>query len=281
VGRAVNLVDTGEAEGGDCVSLGGLSKIFVEWTSFCDKTHLCGMCGHQANEKLQIGEMSLDLMRSIRDQLPHGVETAFHKDGDPLAFSKVGVALQIFHGFIRVIVTHGLNLSVKANEIIGAAETVVVSIFRGDRDSDEQLESLRQFAKQKGPRAPRLIVKVVGDMSDAELSPYWEVADDVIHRLIHIPLGNSKYAHRAPTKPESAICQDLLHVPSISWNGDVSICNRLDVEKKGLIGNLNEESLDTIWNGKLRADYIQKHIEGRRADVPACKDCLYYGVPSA
>lgn len=266
------------------MSLSGLSKIFIEWTSKCDKRHLCSMCGHQSSEinpNLKIGEMSLTLMHDIREQLPLGIELAYHKDGDPLAYSHVAQALSLFRGFVSTIVTHGLNLGTKADEIIENCTTVVVSVFRGDPDRELQLQALREFHDKRSNRLPRVVIKIVGDMTDGELSTYCPYADEVIHRLIHIPVGNSKYAHRLPTIPESAICQDLLHVPSIAWDGTVSICNRLDVEKKAVIGTLYESTLDEIWNGELRRQYIKAHIEGRRKSVPPCATCEYYGVPTA
>jgi len=165
--------------------------------------------------------------------------------------------------------------------IIGVCESVTVSIFRADPDRDLQLASLRSFLQQKGDRLPRVFIKVVGDMSDEELRDYKALDLPIIRRKIHLPIGNSKYAGGLPTMPEHGLCLDLLHHPSISWDGRVYLCNRLDTKDAGLIGNLNEESLDSIWNGKLRADYIQKHLEGRRDEVPPCKGCLYYGIPAA
>ena len=118
-------------------------------------------------------------------------------------------------------------------------------------------------------------------MSDDELRDYTQLQVPLMRRLIHLPQSNAKYSHRLPVMPETGMCLDLLHHPSIAWDGRVFLCNRLDTRDLGLIGNLNEESLDAIWNGKLRADYIQKHLEGRRAEVPPCKDCLYYGIPTS
>lgn len=266
------------------MSLGGLSKIFIEWTSRCDKTHLCSMCGHQSQEinpNLRFGNMSLGLMEELRGQLPRGIEVAFHKDGDPLAHSHVREAIDIFSGLVSTVVTHGLNLGRKADQIIGRCSTVVVSVFRGDPDRDAQLQSIKEFCEAKGNRLPRLIVKIVGDMSESESSVYWQYADQVIHRLIHVPIGNSKYAHRFPTIPESGICQDLLHVPSVAWDGRVFLCNRLDVHDAGFIGDATAQSLDEIWNGPIRQGYLQKHLIGQRTEVPPCATCEYYGVPTA
>ena len=266
--------------------LHGLSQINLELTSRCDKHTLCAFCGHQdpaVFPTLKFGDMTDTLLNRLSTDLSglgRSLVVQFHRDGDPLASPHLRAALSYFSFHIRSIVTHGERLAERANELIDNCESVCVSIFRGDPDRDLQLTALRGFLDAKGDRLPRVFVKVVGDMSDDELRPYTDLSLPVLRRAIHSPMGNAKYAHRVPTMPEHGLCLDLLHHPSIAWDGRVYLCNRLDTKDAGLIGNLNEESLDAIWNGKLRADYIQKHLEGRRAEVPPCKDCRYYGVPT-
>lgn len=267
--------------------LSGLSQINIELTSRCDKHTLCAFCGHQdaaIHPNLQFGEMSTNLLWDLGAELkPLGkhLVVQFHRDGDPLAVSyPLPYAVGAFQANIRSIVTHGERLGERANEVMESCDSVCVSIFRADPDRDLQLTALRDFLKIKGDKLPRVFLKVVGDMSDDELQPYLALELPVLRRSIHVPTGNSKYAHRLPLLPEHGICLDLLHHPSVAWDGRVYLCNRLDTHDLGLIGNLNEESLDAIWNGKLRASYIQAHIEGRRNDVPACRGCLFYGVPS-
>jgi len=268
--------------------LSGLSQINIELTSRCDKQTLCAFCGHQdpaVHPTLKFGQMTEGLRRQLGNELAEldrNLVVQFHRDGDPLAYvGDLAAALRSFRRNVRSIVTHGERLAARASELIGYCESVCVSIFRGDPDHELQLTALRDFLTIKGKQLPRVFLKVVGDMTDAELQPYTDLQLPILRRLIHLPSGGSKYAHRVPTLPEHGICLDLLHHPSVAWDGRVYLCNRLDTKDAGLIGNLNEESLDSIWNGKLRADYLQKHLDGRRADVPACKDCLYYGVPSA
>lgn len=269
------------------MGLSGLAQINIELTSRCDKHTLCSFCGHQdpaVHPALKFGEMSASLWHKLASDLrplAHGLVVQFHRDGDPLAYRCIQEVLDYFWANIRSIVTHGERLAERADQLIQHCESVTVSIFRGDPDRDIQLAALREFLKLKGDKLPRVFLKVVGDMSDDELAEYTQLQVPIMRRLIHLPSGNSRYAHRVPTMPEHGLCLDLLHHPSVAWDGRVFLCNRLSTDDAGLIGNLNEESLDSIWNGKLRADYIQKHIEGRRAEVPACKDCLYYGVPSA
>jgi radical SAM protein with 4Fe4S-binding SPASM domain len=228
--------------------------------------------------------MDANLMFDLSQELkPLGKQLVWqaHKDGDPVDAENLRQALVCFDAHIRSLVTHGCSLVEQAETIITHCEAVCVSIFRGDPDRALQLTALRGFLDAKGDKLPRVYLKVVGDMTDDELRPYLDLSLPVLRRAIHTPSGNAHYAHRLPTVPEHGLCLDLLHHPSIAWDGRVFVCNRLDTKDLGLIGNLHEESLDAIWNGKRRADYIQKHIEGRRAEVPPCKDCQYYGVPSA
>ncbi len=267
--------------------LSGLSQINVEISSICQKRTKCGFCGHQdpsIHPTLRFGTMSRLMMVSLRQELkPLGkhVIVQAHRDGDPCDSDELGYFLERFRENIRSVVTHGCSLVDRAEDIIGNCEAVCVSIFRGDPDRELQLTALREFMKVKGEKLPRVLLKVIGDMNDDELHPFLSMDLPILQRRLHLSSGNSRYVGGMPTMFEHGICDDLLHHPSISWDGRVYLCNRLDTKDAGLIGNLNEESLDSIWNGKLRADYIQKHIEGRRADVPPCKDCLYYGVPSA
>lgn len=267
--------------------LNGLTQLNIELTSRCDKHTLCAFCGHQdpsVHPTLSFGDMDAVLWHRLAAdvrEIGRHLVVQFHRDGDPLAYRAIQEPLEYFWANIRSIVTHGERLAERADQLIGHCESVCVSIFRGDPDRDLQLTALRRFLEIKGDKLPRVFVKVVGDMTDDELRPYTDLSVPVLRRAIHTPMGNAKYAHRVPTLPEHGLCLDLLHHPSIAWDGRVYLCNRLDTHDLGLIGNLNEESLDRIWNGTLRADYLQKHVAGRRDDVPPCKGCLYYGIPTA
>ena len=267
------------------MGLVGLTQINIELTSACDKHTLCAFCGHQdptIHPHLTIGQMSYRLLTDLSDALPPGLVIQFHRDGDPLAFSgDLSYVLALFAGQLRSIVTHGERLAERADELIGHCEAVTVSVFRGDPDRDRQYHSVKSFHEQKGDRLPRLLIKVVGDMSEDELSDYRRLGVPIMRRKIHVPLGNSKYANGFPAMPEHGVCLDLLHHPSVAWDGRVYLCNRLDTQEKGLIGNLNEQTLEDIWNGPLRQDYIRHHLHGLRDLVPPCANCTYWGVPTS
>ena len=201
--------------------LNGLTQLNVELTSTCDKQTLCAFCGHQdptISPTLKYGQMRESLLSAISrevEPLGYGLTVQFHRDGDPLAYPHVKKALALFEGHIRSIVTHGEALGRKASELIDNCEAVTVSVFRGDPDRSIQLSSIRSFLEQKGSRLPRLLIKVVGDMSIEELDEYRALNVQIINRLIHVPTGNDKYAHRLPTIPEHGLCLD--RIAAIMW----------------------------------------------------------------
>ncbi len=263
--------------------LSGLAQLNIELSSRCDKTHLCPMCGHQdqAINPIQYGEIDFDVLCSIRKQLKPGIVISFHRDGEPTAYSRLREALDLFRGFTTSLVTHGGNLLAKAEDIIGHVTTVTVSVFRGDADATQQLRFLTDFCLLKKESAPQVQIKIVGDMSADELAPYEALGVRIIHRLIHVPIGNSKYAHRLPTIPEAGICLDALHRPTIDWRGDMFLCNRLDGNRHGFLGSVVHDSLESIWNGPTRMTMLDAHKQGRRDLAnPLCATCTYWGVAS-
>lgn len=241
------------------------------------------MCGHQnaAINKIFYGEIDYALLESIRSEVDRGIVISLHRDGEPTAYSRLREALALFEGFTISIVSHGLNLASRVSEIVGRCSTVTVSVFRGDPDREAQLDSIKHFLKEKGDLAPQVQIKIVGDMHQDGIDEYEALGVRVIRRLIHVPISNSKYAHRSPTVPEVGVCLDALHRPSISQDGRVYLCNRLDPNGHTQIGNLYENTLDEIWNGPTRMKMLEAHKVGRR-DLAndLCKTCEYWGVAS-
>lgn len=265
------------------MGLSGLAQLNIELSSRCDKTHLCPMCGHQdqAINPITYGEIDYGLLAAIRAELEPGPIISFHRDGEPTAYGQLREALDLFRDFTVSVVTHGLTLGRRADDLIGRCTTLTVSVFRGDQDGADQLAALRDFLRAKGARRPSVQVKLVGDMSPDELAPYEALGVRIIRRLIHVPIANSKYAKRAPTVPEAGICLDALHRPSVDCTGRVFLCNRLDPAHHTQIGHLYENTLAEIWNGPTRMKMLDAHKEGRR-DLAneLCKTCTFWGVAS-
>jgi radical SAM protein with 4Fe4S-binding SPASM domain len=263
--------------------LSGLAQLSIELSSGCDKTHLCNFCGRQDPEinPIAYGFIDFNLLVRLRDELEPGPIISFHRDGEPTAYPRLAEALALFANFTTSVVTHGLTLARRAHALIGHCTTLTVSVFRGDPDALAQYQSLKAFLEEKGDRAPQVQVKVVGDMNEVWMQEYEALGARVIRRLIHIPSGNAKYAHRLPTIPEVGVCLDALSRPSVGSDGRVYLCNRLDPMGHTYIGDLRDEYLDQIWNGPTRKLMVEAHKAGNRAAAnPLCATCEYWGVAS-
>ena len=71
-------------------------------------------------------------------------------------------------------------------------------------------------------------------------------------------------------------CKDIYHQIGIYWNGDIVPCC-YDVEGREIMGNLNNDSLLSIWNSEKYNDFRErvKHYSRIQKDEPMiCKACL-------
>ena len=266
------------------MSLSGLSQINCELSSRCDKEPLCAMCGHQSskvNVGLRYGDMDFHLLRVIAAQIPHGTIVQFHRDGDPLVYPALAEALDLFSHCIRSIVTHGGRLGDRAHDILGRCERVTVSVFEGDPAGPVQLEQVSQFLECRAASIlPALNIKIVGEMTAEGIQSWQRLGVPIIRRQLHHPAGDWRYRGSGPPIPEAMICMDLLTHPSIDWEGNLYLCNRLQPKGEGKLGNLYASSLEELWNGEARAAIIRQHVLMQREQVPACRGCEFWGLPA-
>ena len=91
-------------------------------------------------------------------------------------------------------------------------------------------------------------------------------------------MGSFKYEKKTVV-PEHGFCLEMLSHPAINRFGDVSTCVRFDPNREAVIGNLNEQTLEEIWNGEKRKKWLELHINGKRNQVPLCSKCEFWGIP--
>jgi len=84
-----------------------------------------------------------------------------------------------------------------------------------------------------------------------------------------------------PTKPEIGICLDFLNHLSINRKGDASICVRFDPKGIGVLGNIQNQTIEDIWNGEKRMKWMEYHKQGERDKIPLCSYCHFWGVPTS
>ena len=261
--------------------LGGLTNVNVELTSRCNKS--CHMCGRRERERLNpevlqsYGDMDFSKVEEIAAQLPPGIVVQLHNNGESMLYPRFGEAVSLFSNQITNVVTNGRHLLRKFDEIVGRLSTMAVSIVEDDPEGEEQYEILAEFLDLKGGRSPHTIARLNGDV---HAGPYEDLGLPIARRLLHAPGGSYDYS-APPTVPEIGVCLDFLGHLSIDRYGRVSQCVRYDPDGLGVIGYLGiGMTLDEIWNSEERMSRMRCHLEGRRADVPLCSGCHFWGVPT-
>ncbi len=257
----------------------GLTTVNVEITSRCQKR--CWMCGRRKIERdfphlVDWGDMPFELVEKIAKQLPSGIVVQFHNNGESLLYPRFGEAVKFFDKQIKCLDTNGKLLVEKTDEIIDNLDTLTISVIQGDIDGFEQYEIVKKFLGIKGNRKPLMIYRLLGDVHKPE--KWKELPGIVCTRTLHNPMGGFKYK-KTPTIPEIGICLDLLNHFVIDRFGKVSCCVRFDPNGLGIIGNIKNENLISIWNSERRRTIIRYHLEGQRSKVPLCNSCEFYGVP--
>ena len=123
-----------------------------------------------------------------------------------------------------------------------------------------------------------MIIKLLGDYEGNE---YKVLELPIIRRQLHESEGSRRYkGEKDVVIPEIGICTDMFK-PAISWKGEMFICCRFDLEKKGLLGDLNKQTIHELWYGDKRLEWVEYHKQGKRDLVPLCSQCEYFGVPVA
>ena len=261
-------------------SLNGLYCVHLELTSRCNKD--CWMCGRRKIDKeypeiaMKYGDMSLELVKKIADQLPEGIVVQFHNNGEPLLYPGLKEALRLFDNQIRCLDTNAKLIVEKADAIIDTLDTLTISVIENDPEADQQYALVKKFLERKGVRKPRMIYRCLGNVDTKR----WGQLDGMLAtRILHNPLGSFKYKKK-PTIPEIGVCLEILNHMAISSTGKVSICVRFDPKGLGVIGDATTDSLATIWNGPKRKEWVKHHVEGKRNLIPLCGYCDYWGVPT-
>lgn len=250
------------------------NEINIELTSRCNKH--CSFCSRWQNDKPK-GDISLELLEKIEPQLDDHIVVHLHNNGEPLLYPHLWRVFEIYKNKITQFDTNGILLIDKAEQI-KKANIISVSIVQDDRLAKEQMEIIKEYVKIK-PDNQRFLARCVGDIDYERMNEIKKLGLPIIKRVIHDKSGRNSYTKEV-IKPEDYICRDFLNHPAIDYLGNFYICVKYDRYGRGIIGNVNIESIKEIWYGSKRHEYLKHHLNGERELVPFCKDCEYYGYPN-
>ena len=91
-------------------------------------------------------------------------------------------------------------------------------------------------------------------------------------RRLHNWAGEVKNLNRTKNKFYKIGCTLLMNQMVLLPNGDITVCC-LDLNSKGVIGNILSNDIISIYKSKNRINYLNLLLRGQKSKLDLCKDC--------
>ncbi len=155
------------------------------------------------------------------------------------------------------IITNGDVLSSKRLQelYISNVSKVLVSMY----DGPEQIEKFKEMAKKANVPEDLVILR------DRWYDKYNDFGVKLTNRAGTVKTGEQeklgKYKY----------CYYPTYQFLIDWNGDIFLCPQ-DWQRRVTMGNMMQNTIFEIWNGKILTSYRKDLLKGNRCSKP-CTDC--------
>ncbi len=283
-------------------------ELFLEVTNFCNLK--CSICPHHRGLDRPKGYMSLELFEHVLGQIEGKIpKVNLFLAGEPLLHKHIFEMIHMAagRGFYTRIHTNGQLLDeARARALLASGLDEISFSFDGSsrnkylrirgQDALERLvANIRTFLRLKqGCEAKRpytLIQEILMPGEDAEAVrrslkttfaglPYDELKLIASHSWAGSISGTLRGQPRS--KRDYFPCALVWNRISVTWDGKVvGCCN--DLLGRHILGDVREETIEAIWNGRRHVELRRALIEGRFTDIPICSGCdsLWEGRPRA
>lgn len=157
------------------------------------------------------------------------------------------------------------------------------SITKTNYNMDEIKNNIDIFydTKKKKKGKTRVTVQIVDTgMSPEEKKNFISTFKNISDRIFIKPImgwsdsdvKDWRLGNKRKTIHEPVVCDDPFSKLSVNFNGSVSVCC-VDWSYNTLVGDLNNESFQQVWEGEKLKKFRIIHLKGRRCDLKACKNC--------
>ena len=160
------------------------------------------------------------------------------------------------------IITNGDVLTSKRLQDLYLANVnkVLVSMY----DGPQQIDKFNKMAKNANVPNELLILR-----------DRWHGAELDYGVKLTNRAGTIKTGNQIETETYSK-CYYPSYQLLIDWNGDIFLCPQ-DWQRRRPMGNMMQESIFSIWTGKIMTKYRKNLLKGNRCDSP-CKECNAEGT---
>jgi radical SAM protein with 4Fe4S-binding SPASM domain len=153
---------------------------------------------------------------------------------------------------------------------------LVVSINAASRETRKRLMGLNDYdlVVKYVRKAVDMGINTVASVVEYELSVEEMYAFDQMWRDIrHFNLQALNWSGNIyEADPVPGACYRALHHMTIQWNGRVNLCC-MDLPARLRFGDINNQTIEEVWNSDLRQLYCKAHIEKKGHLLEVCKDC--------
>ncbi|MBS3088782.1 radical SAM protein [Candidatus Pacearchaeota archaeon] len=273
----------------------------IESTNACGMK--CLMCPRNHMTR-KIGFMNIELFEKIVKQLKWNSRVALHHFGDPLLHPKIGEMFKICnkYGIKSAISTNPSSLTKKTIEEIfdggldilhlsldGATKETYEKIRGGSANYQKALEGIELFLKEREKRNAKkpfttiaiIKMKETKDeilafekkwrdrkgIDEVQVKEFitWDGTMDEINKL------QEEVSHKAK-RTEYYPCLWLWNKLTVLWDGRVVICC-FDSDAKCVVGDLNTQTLEEIWNSEKMQKLREMHINNKFPNKHICSLC--------
>lgn len=294
----------------DVVPLSTPFLLFLEPTNRCNFT--CRFCPTGDPSLLRsVGRKPTHMPMELFEKVVHDLEAFpdrikslnLYKDGEPLlhprfvdmlrTVKKAGIADSIrvkSNGSLlnpdlnRQLVDAGLDWIGISVEGVSAERYRELSSYRMDYESFRK--NLQDLYEQRGQCHIHIKIINIG-LAEADREKFYgdflPISDTCAVENPHgwtfseerdFSLGTPQESMDGVPLVEKKVCPQALFALAINSCGTVSICC-VDWAHHTVVGDVGRNTLQEIWQGDALREFRKMHLEHRRADNPACRDCTY------
>jgi len=278
---------------GRIVSSGRPAHLKIELTNFCNLA--CPICPHPQMQR-EVGYMKPALFRRIIDHAAPELEFAYlHHLGESLFHGRIGDFIRYGRqaGVAMGLSTNATYLDRRKARLLleSGLDFLVISLDAATPETYERVRVGGDFAKtcanvngflalsQKLAGNTKVVVQlVVTAYNRHEIERFardWSVQAHVMIKeardwagQVPIPLGGLRSAAPLP----DAACRMLWTELTVLWDGLVVPCANV-FERQNLLGDLNKQTLDEVWNGAAMQALRAAHLRNDVAKIPVCGTC--------
>lgn len=296
----------------DVIPLDTPYNIGIEVSSLCNAR--CVYCAHSRKDHgVYEGNMTMELFRKVIDEIHRFpkkirlIET--YSFGEPLCNPHLEEMIAIIRqeNVAEKInfTTNGLLFNKKRVDALMAAgvDTIRISLQGLNAEMydkmcgvkvrfEDFLNNLRYLYEHRGnckirmkiadvalkdiPDGEKKFEEMFGDMADSlfveHILPIYQDVD--YGSLDQMILDNSMNGRGNVAQNEvHKVCHRPFYRLRVTANGEV-MANCCDQPHDIRYGNIHEQGLVELWNGKVRTAFLKMQLQGRRFQHPICRDCV-------